>query len=103
MTTYCGDAAVSEKEFMANVLSLARLSGWKTYHVFDSRRSAHGFPDLFLARPPRIVIAELKTEKGRLTPEQRAWLELVERCGVETYCWRPSDWPTIEATLKRPA
>ena len=42
------------------------------------------------------------TEKGRVTPAQRLWLDVLGRCNeVETYLWRPSDWDRIVKTLKR--
>jgi len=95
-------AWISEKEFQAQVLDLAKLSGWFCYHTHDSRRSAPGFPDLVLARPPRLVFAELKSEEGRLRPEQGGWLAALGRCeAVEARLWRPSDWPEIEEVLKR--
>ncbi|MCC6312227.1 MAG: hypothetical protein IT345_15125, partial [Trueperaceae bacterium] len=65
------DLLVGERDFQALVVQLARLRGWRVYHTFDSRRSPAGFPDLVLARPPRLVIAELKSEKGRVADEQR--------------------------------
>ena len=34
--------ALTEKKFLAMVLQLATLCGWRSYHTFDSRRSAHG-------------------------------------------------------------
>ncbi len=93
-------AAISEEEFQAQILDLARMSGWRCYHTFDSRRSAPGFPDLVLVREPVLVFAELKTDTGRLRPEQREWLEALRRCGgVEARLWKPSDFEEIERML----
>ena len=36
-----------------------------------------------------------------LTSAQRAWLEALAACGIETYCWRPSDFEAIAARLQR--
>ncbi len=94
----------SEKHFQSQVLELARLSGWRCYHTFDSRRSAPGFPDLVLVRPPVVLFAELKAEGGRVRPEQAAWLRVLGACpGVAVRLWRPGDWPEVEETLARPA
>jgi hypothetical protein len=93
---------LSEKHFQAQVLRLAKLSGWLTYHTFDSRRSAPGFPDLVLVKPPAVLFAELKSASGRLRPEQGAWLESLRGCeSVEARLWRPGDWRAIETLLCR--
>jgi VRR-NUC domain len=93
---------VSEKQFQAQVVELARISGWLTYHTFDSRRSAPGFPDLVLVRPPRLIFAELKSEVGKFRPEQRVWLEVLKGCQrVEARLRRPEDWRAIETLLCR--
>lgn len=81
-------------------MEFARLSGWVLYHTHDSRRSPAGFPDLVLVRE-RVVFAELKAEKGRVTPEQLAWLGRLWQAGAEAYLWRPSGWPEIERLLGR--
>ena len=92
---------LSEKHFQQQVLDLARLAGFLVYHTHDSRRSAPGFPDLVLVRPPAVLFAELKSEGGRLRPEQEAWLATLEDCpGVQARLWRPGDWLEIEETLK---
>jgi hypothetical protein len=92
---------ISEKVFQSQILEAARYLGWLPYHVFDSRRSVPGFPDLVLVRPPRALFAELKTEKGVLSAAQTAWLAQLEGCpGIETFVWRPRDWETIVATLR---
>lgn len=63
-------------------------------------RNASGWPDLVLARPPRLIIVELKSQAGRVKPEQDRWLKLLRACpGIETYLWRPDDWDDIEGIL----
>jgi hypothetical protein len=92
---------ITEKEWQAQVLDLARLCGWRHgYHTFDSRRSASGFPDLVLVRE-RVVFAELKSETGKLSAAQVAWLEALEAAGAEAYLWRPSDLVDVMQTLRR--
>jgi hypothetical protein len=113
----------TEEELLQNVLELARLLGWRCYHTRDSRKSASGFPDVVMVRPPRLIFAELKrlpetNAAGRPRPEQRAWLddimdvaEAIEAIsltargrapGIEVYVWRPADWldGSIEEALR---
>ncbi len=93
--------AVRERDFMQSVIDLADLLGWLVYYTHDSRRSAAGFPDLVLVRGERLIVAELKTERGRVSNAQSAWLAALDAIsGIETYLWRPNDWPVIETTLR---
>lgn len=101
------DEDIPEKQLQQDVMDLARRLGWSAYHPWDSRRSACGFPDVTLARASnvggRVIFAELKTEKGKLTPDQERWLAVLAATGcVETYLWRPSDWSSgeIERVLR---
>lgn len=83
---------------------MARLCGWLVYHPYDSRRSTAGYPDLTMTHPAsgRVIVAELKTDTGRLRPEQRTWLWAMARnAGVEVALWRPAMWSLIEAALVR--
>ena len=83
------------------VIDLADLLGWLVYHTHDSRRSAAGFPDLVFVRGERLIVAELKTERGRVSNAQSAWLAALDAIsGIETYVWRPNDWPVIETMLR---
>ena len=91
---------ITEKEFMDEVVETAQLGGWLVYHTYDSRRSQAGFPDLVMVRHGRVIFAELKSEKGRIRPEQQLWLdELMKSDAVETFLWRPSDSETMQKTL----
>lgn len=82
---------MTEAELLANVRALARQLGWKSYHTHDSRRSEPGFPDLVLARPGRVLVRELKSERGYLTKPQLAWIGLLCSAGVDVGTWRPRD------------
>jgi hypothetical protein len=91
---------VTEKQFMAAIVEMAQMLGWLVYHTHDSRRSEAGFPDIVCVRRDRVVFIELKKEKGRLSEEQERWLSALGLAGAAVHCWRPSDWPTIEETLR---
>jgi hypothetical protein len=99
---------VSEADFQRAVIELAKLRGWRVWHDNDSRRNAAGFPDLIMVRRGRLVLAELKAQRGRLRPEQDGWLRdlaIVEAeaegtGAVAERLWRPSDWSEIQAVLR---
>lgn len=90
-----------EKELQAAVVALARLCGWRLiYHTHDSRRSAAGFPDLVMLRPPEPpLFVEVKSGNGKLRPEQQEWLTALQASGCRAVVWRPVDWTSgrIEA------
>lgn len=110
---------LTEKQFSQQVVDLARLLGWRCYFSWTSLHSPAGFPDLVLVRrrpAPRLILAELKTDTGKTTPEQDAWLEDLEavaaatevpldmggrRVALETHVWRPRDFDAIARILAR--
>ena len=92
-----GKVILSEKDFQGQVVKAAEALGWLSFHAYDSRRSAQGWPDLVLVRPPRLLFVELKSDKGKLTPDQVVWMEALARVetaggGIECYVWRPADF-----------
>ena len=106
---------IPEVDFHATVAGMMKAFGWNLiYHTHNSERSESGFPDLFAIKSgkyPRMLIAELKREKGQPTPEQHQWLQELQafHCqgwipdrgfSVEVYLWRPSDLDDIERILK---
>lgn len=106
--------SLSEAQFQRNVVNLAHELGWRVYH-HDTKapgREANtgrrvramigrGFPDLVMVREGRIIFAELKTERGKLSAYQQVWqAELSASEGVEHYVWRPHDETDIAAILQ---
>lgn len=106
---------MTERRFQQQVENMAGFYGWKAFHAPDNRpvktatgrvikqRISPGWPDLVLCRPPEILAVELKTDKGRVRPEQITWLGTLEACGVETHIWRPRNFDQLQARLARPA
>lgn len=121
---------ITEAQWQAQVLGLAGFYGWRSYHPPDNRpgksgrpqRVTAGFPDLVLVRAPELIIAELKTDTGRLGPGQQEWLDELERVAdafrrqayapdtetagqpqprIDIYLWRPADWEAVSARLAR--
>ena len=95
--------AMAEAELLEAVRRLAQMTGWLLFHCHDSRKSiGPGYPDCTLVstRRPRVIFAELKTDTGRTTPAQDAWLGSLARAGAEVALWRPRDLPDIAAVLQ---
>jgi hypothetical protein len=94
---------ISERLYQQSIVDLARILGWRTYHTFDSRRSAPGFPDLVLVKGERLVFAECKAARGKVSQAQRGWLEALSAVSsIEIYLW-VADVNTLQAireTLK---
>jgi hypothetical protein len=86
-------AGMSEAKLQDLVVKLAQALGWKhIMHIHDSRRGlGQGFPDLCMVRGERVVFAELKTMRGRMSPAQKSWRDALWDSVGEWYCWRPDD------------
>lgn len=119
---------MTEAQFQASVVRLARDLGWGMHYstwlrardeaaafdldpeplaglVFHPRFSVGsepGWPDLALVRRKdcRFILAELKSEHGRVSPRQAAVIELLGAVGLEVYVWRPADLDTIAEVLR---
>lgn len=93
---------VTEADLREQIRDLCKLFGWLMYFSWTSLHSPRGFPDLTLVHPEkkRVIFAELKAEKGKLTPYQEQWLEALRECGQEVYLWRPHDIDEIVEILR---
>lgn len=101
---------IDEQTLQYAIIEAARLFGWKVAH-FRAARTARGwrtpvaadgkgFPDLVLCHPGRrrLIFAELKSTRGRLSAEQHEWLGVLGDVAdvaqqVDVYLWTPDDWP----------
>lgn len=93
---------MSEEQFRQQIRAIALMYGWSMqYHTYMSKRSDAGWPDEVLCNPARrrIIFVELKSDKGRLSPAQREWLNALHTCGMETALWRPSNIPVAVQVL----
>ncbi len=104
-----GVGKLTEAAFTRMVLRFARLHGWQSSHFRPAMlkngqwRTAvsgdgKGFPDIVLVRE-RVIFIELKTESGKLSPEQEQWIAVLKKAKQEVYVWRPNQWQEIERTL----
>ena len=105
---------LTEAQFQAQVVQLMRHLGWRTMHVrrsigkgrkWATTTSVEGWPDICAWKPGRegflgrFLVAELKSERGKLSAEQEDVLASLEAAGVETYVWKPSDLDEIARIL----
>ena len=106
---------MTEGQLSAEIKKLAKLYRWRACHFRPGRTDKGwrtpiegdpGFPDWVMCREEadgsvRMVIAELKSEVGIVSPKQRVWLNMLKRIsGLEVYVWRPSDIDEIEECLR---
>ena len=94
----------TEEELQKAVIELAQFLGWRVAHFRPARTEkgwrtpvqgdGKGFPDLVLARHGRVLFAELKSEKAKLSAEQDLWL--YELGPSFSRVWRPSGWKSGE-------
>ena len=92
---------ITEAQFMETLIEAAGYLGFRAYHTRFSVGSQAGFPDLVLTGKGRVIFAELKDDRRKLTPAQQEYLDYLRAEGIDAYLWRPSDWDDIEDILKR--
>ena len=103
---------MTEAEFTNQLLAWAKTFGWRRFHVRSSGRMSNGkaipvvqgdkgFPDLVLAKPGRLVFAELKVGGNKARSEQTDWLDLLAASNAECHVWTPAMWTQILAVLSK--
>jgi hypothetical protein len=101
---------MSEEEWQGQILDLAHLLGWRHMHArrsigrggkWTTATNVTGWPDLTMwhEKQHRVMFVELKTETGKLDPEQIEVLNSLSRAGQEIYVWRPSMFDEIRKVL----
>lgn len=83
---------MTEAQLQDAIRDLAMIRGWLFFHPYDSRKSTPGWPDLFLLHPRTgdLVVAELKSNSGRVSHAQQEWIDAFAAAGVVVHVWRPA-------------
>jgi len=105
---------MSESEYQQQIIDLAHSCGWRVAHFRTVRvqrangsvyyatalaADGAGFPDLVLVRE-RVIYAEIKTNRGVLSEEQKIWRDMLLAAGEEWYVWKPKDFESVMEVLK---
>lgn len=112
MTTLAGRArAMTEDDLLQAVLDLCRLYHLRTLHIRPARTDrgwrtpvagdGAGYPDLTIVGT-RVLFRELKADRGRIGPDQTAWITALREADQDAAVWRPGQWldGTIRAELE---
>ena len=105
----------SESDFQRQTIQFAQMHRWKVAHFRTMRTfkgnyitpvqaDGAGWLDLICVRLSRLIIVEIKSEKGKLSPAQKMWFDILQPLAdagkIELYLWRPSQWKEIEVILR---
>lgn len=102
MKAEIGLPKMSERDLQAAVIELAGVLKWQVAHFRPAMTAAgnwvtpvaadgKGFVDLVLVRN-RVLFVELKSQIGKLKPEQSEWGARLLLAGATYFIWRPVDW-----------
>lgn len=92
---------MTEDDYVRRIIDTAHLYGWRVTHFRPARtdkgwRTAlqgdGGFVDLVLAKHGAVLHVEVKTDKGRVRPDQLEWAKEI---GPTYRLWRPKDWDQV--------
>ena len=102
---------MTEAQLQQQIIQLAKLYSWRVAHFRPAMTAkgwrtpvsadGQGFPDLVLVKRCRLIFAEVKSDKGRVSPEQQEWLDALRKTKNEVYLWKPKDWPEIQGVLTK--
>lgn len=101
---------MSEAAFQKAVIDLADTAGYRVNHCYRGKvgkgawrtnTSVVGWPDLALWKPGDFFMAELKSDTGKLRPEQETVIAELRAAGVEVNVWAPRSWPQVIERLVR--
>ena len=89
---------MTEEQLSKSVIDLAVDLGYMVYSIRRSdlaglrHPTGKGFPDLTIVGHNRLLLVELKDDKGRPTAAQVSWKRMLIAAGAEWYLWRPAHW-----------
>lgn len=104
-----------ERDFQRWVIDTARVLGWKVWHVpapmqyvgkergFVGAKDAAGLSDLILVGRTRVIFAEVKGKKGKVSDKQVDFtrsVNAISASSVFAVLWWPGDEDDIEEMLR---
>lgn len=92
---------MKEAEFALRIEETMDLLHLRWHHEVDSRWSKRGLPDYIIVGPCGVMFLEIKSDKGKATPQQEAWVKELTEGGVLAYVAWPKDWDRVLSDLKR--
>ena len=99
---------MTEGQWQRLVIDAACRLGWEVHHEGNSFGTKPGWPDLALWRPAgfmgksgrSIILAELKSDRGKVSPAQEERIATLRASGTMVYVWRPHDWDDVVSVLE---
>ena len=102
---------MNEAQFATAVEDLLEVKHWLWCHYRPARRkdgswytplSGHkGLMDYIATKDGRLLLFELKSDKGKMSDDQLIWKCELSMTSAEIYVWKPADWPFIQETLTK--
>lgn len=100
-----------EDEFATKVEETCDWLKLRWHHETDSRKSKAGFPDYCIVGPYGVLFIEIKSSKGKASPEQVKWIDALQVVNdpdgghwggcVTAYVAWPEDFDRVLSDLKR--
>lgn len=101
-----GRVLLTEKELERAIAEMARFLGFMVFHARPAQTSkgwrtpvaydGKGYPDLTLVGNGRVVFLEVKSDKGKLSPDQEGWKRHIIQAGAEYFLLTPQSWTSGE-------
>lgn len=99
-----------ESTFARQIEYLLELGGWRWCHYEPAVRQSgswatalrgdRGEPDYRAVRTGRLIFVEIKGDGGRLSSDQKAWIQELREANIETHVWYPDDIETAKEILR---
>ena len=99
-----------EVDFQKWLIKELQTNGWRVHaeRVAMTKKGwvtpvqgSPGYPDITAVRPPRFLLAELKSDSGQASPDQVEWLMKASKCpSLEIKIWSPKDRDEIFEWIK---
>jgi hypothetical protein len=93
---------MGEQDLQGAVIDLCRLLHLRVAHFRPARSNlgwrtpvgadGAGFPDLVIVGPGGLAFRELKSDRGRLSADQKLWRAALYDAEADYDLWRPVDW-----------